>query len=204
MFGWKRPELYVEFRRGGSLSDWPLATDLLFPELQITGGQRGIGRIGGDFWAAIRDKKGDRRGRVWEQYPQSLWHSCNMWSHMLMPGPTGPVASIRYEAMREGVQQCEARIAIEAALTDAALKAKVGADLAGRCQQVLDDRIWQELKAFSDLQLTGRTYATSAGNWGYGCGGLQGHYWYAGSGWQDGAQKLYSLAGEVSRKVAGK
>ncbi len=41
-------------------------------------------------------------------------------------GPTGPVASTRYEQMREGVQQCEARIAIATALTDEKLKAKVG------------------------------------------------------------------------------
>jgi hypothetical protein len=202
-FGWKRPELYAEFRRGGGLSDWPLSTVLLFPELQITGGQRGIGRIGADFWAAIRNKRGERAGRVWEKYPQSLWHSCNLSSHMLVPGPTGPVASIRYEALREGVQECEARIAIEAALTDEKLKAKVGPDLAGRCQQLLDNRIWEELKAFSDLQLTGRTYATAGNNWYYGCAGTPGHYWYAGSGWQDRTQKLYDLAGELTKKLAG-
>jgi hypothetical protein len=203
-YGWKRPELYAEFRRGGALNVWPMATILLFPELQITGGQRGVGRVGGDFWAAIRDKKGERRGRVWERYPQSLWHSCNLSSHMLVPGPTGPVASSRYEAMREGVQECEARIAIEQVLTDATLKAKLPADLATQCQQLLDERVLHELKAFSDLQLTWRTYATAGNNWYYGCGGVSGHNWYAGSGWQDRTQKLYDLAGEVTKKLAEK
>jgi hypothetical protein len=186
------------------VSDWPLATVLLFPELQITGGQRGLGRVGADFWAVYKDKQGRRRDWVWDRYPQSLWHSCNLYSHMLMPGPTGPVASARYEVLREGVQECEARIAIEQALTDEELKAKLGADLAGRCQKLMDDRVWQELKAFSDLQLTGRTYATAGNNWYYGCGGSAGHYWYAGSGWQDRTQKLYDLAGEVTKKIAGK
>jgi hypothetical protein len=127
-----------------------------------------------------------------------------MFSHMLVPGPTGPVASTRYEQMREGVQECEARIAIEAALTDERLKATLGPDLAKRCQQLLDDRVWQELKAFSDLQLTGRTYATSSNNWGYGCGGVAGHYWYVSSGWQDRTQTLYDLAAEVTKKIAEK
>ena len=202
--GWKRPELYAEFRRFNGLNDWPASSILLFPEIQITGTQRGVGRIGADFWPAIRDRQGERRGRVWEKYPQSLWHSCNMYSHLLLPGPTGPVASTRYEQMREGVQECEARIAIGRALSDEALKAKVGPDLAGRCQQMLDDRVWQELKAFSDLQLTGRNYATSANNWGYGCGGMAGHYWYVSSGWQERAQTLYDLAAEVTKKIAEK
>ena len=202
--GWKRPELYAEFRRFSGLNDWPASSIMLFSELQITGDQRGLGRVGADFWPVMKDKQGRRTGRLWEQYPQSLWHSCNMYSHMLLPGPTGPVASVRYEQMREGIQQCEARIAIEGALTDETLKAKVGPDLAGRGQQLLDDRVWEELKAFSDLQLTGRTYATSDGNWGYGCAGLAGHYWYASSGWQDRTQRLYDLAGEVTRKIAAK
>ena len=151
-----------------------------------------------------KDNRGTRHEWVWGRYPQSFWHSCNLMNYMLLPGPTGAVASSRYEAMREGIQECEARIAIEQALTDESLKAKVGPDLAGRCQQLLDDRVWQELKAFSDLQLTGRTYASSANNWYYGCGGVAGHYWYAGSGWRDRTQKLYDLAGEVVRKLQEK
>jgi hypothetical protein len=202
-YGWKRPELYAEFRRFSALNDWPAATIMIFPELQITGIQRGVGRIGADFWPAIKDKRDQYTGRLWEKYPQSLWHSCNMYSHLLMPGPDGPVASARYEQMREGVQQCEARIAIERVLTDDALKAKLDADLAARCQKLLDDRIWENFKAFSDLQLTGRTFAT-ADEWGYGVGGIPGHLWYTGSGWQARTQKLYELAGEVTKKLATK
>ena len=124
-------------------------------------------------------------------------------SHLLDPGPTGPVATTRYEMMREGMQECEARIAIEKVLTDPALKAKLGDDLATRAQQLLDDRIWQELKAFGDMQLSGRQYTTSARSiWSYNGGGQAGHCWYAGSGWQDEAQELYQMAGEVDRKAA--
>jgi hypothetical protein len=204
MLGWKRPELYAEFRRFGALNDWPGATIMLFPEMQITGRQRGLGRVGADFWAVLKDKSGQRRGHVWDKYPQSMWHSCNLSSHMLVPGPTGPVASARYEQMREGVQECEARIAIEQVLTDETLKARIAPDLAARCQRVLDDRVWQELKAFSSMQLTGRAYASATNAW-YGDGGGQvGHLWYTGSGWKDRTQRLYDLAGEVTKSLAGK
>ncbi len=201
MYGWKRPELYVEFRRFTALNDWPPSTILLFSEIQITGQQRGLGRVGADFWRVYKDKRGRRRDWIWDRYPQSLWHSCNLMSHMLVPGPAGPVASNRYELLREGIQQCEARIAIESVLTDAAQKAKLPGDLAERAQQLLDDRVWQQLKAFGDMQLTGRSYATAKDTWYYGSGGKAGHYWYASSGWRDRAQKLYDLAGEVAKQV---
>ena len=206
-YGWKRPELYAEFRRFTAYNDWPLTSVMLFSEIEITGKQRGLGRIGGDFWPVIKDKRGERRGWVWDKYPQSKWHSCNLMSHMLSPGPDGPVATARYEALREGLQQCEARIVMESALTDGALKAKLGPDLADRCQKLLDDRVWEELKSFTSLQLTGRVYVTYS-NYNnlfyYGAGGTPGHCWYVGSGWQDRTQQLYALAGEVQRKLAAK
>jgi len=206
-YGWKRPELNVEFRRFRAFNNWLLPAQMIFPELQITGKQRGLGRIGADFWSVIKDKKGRRRGWVHSRYPQSMWHSCNLTSHMLNPGPNGPVATSRYEMLREGMQNCEARIAIEQVLTDDAQKAKLGAHLAARCQQLLDDRIWQMLKGFSGLQLTGRNYTTYT-RYGrifyYNAGGAGGAYWYAGSPWQDRQQQLYALAGQVQRKMGGK
>jgi hypothetical protein len=126
---------------------------------------------------------------------------------MLNPGPNGPVATSRYEMLREGVQNCEARIVIETVLTDDAKKAKLGADLAAKCQQLLDDRTVENLKGFSGLQLTGRVYTTYA-NYGkifyYNAGGHAGAYWYAGSGWQERQQMLYALAGEVQKTIGGK
>jgi hypothetical protein len=205
-YGWQRPELNVEFRRFGALNEWLPPTQMVFPELQITGRQRGLGRIGADFWAALKDKAGRRRGYVWEKYPQSKWHSCNMFSSMLDPGPDGPVATSRYEMLREGMQNCEARIAIEKVLTDEIQKAKLGSALAERCQQLLDERLWMDLKGFSGLQLTGRVYTTYANYYGifyYNAGGVAGAEWYAGSGWQAREQQLYALAGEVQRKVGG-
>jgi hypothetical protein len=206
-YGWKRPELYTQYMRFNALNDWPLATIMHFEELNITGMQRGVGRIGADFWPAITDKKGERKGYAVDRYPESFWHSLNLTSHMLNPGPAGPVASPRYEVFREGVQECEARIAIETVLTDPALKAKLPPELAQRAQDVLDERLREVWRGGSGMQLTGRyatLYATAPVTHADGYGGQAGQYWFAGSGWLDRAQAFYALAGEVRRKADGK
>ncbi len=203
LYGWKRPELQVQFRRGRALNNMSPSALLHFEELNITGRQRGMGRIGADFWPTIRNKRGQRTGYTWSRYLQSMWHSLNLSSHMLVPGPEGPVASARREFFREGIQQCEARIAIERVLTDEALKAKLGPELAARCQEVLDERMREVWRSGSDMNLTGRYYSSAKLN-GDSYGGIAGHCWFAGSGWQDRTQKFYALAGQVARKVAGK
>jgi hypothetical protein len=163
-----------------------------------------VGRVGADFWPVLRNKQGKRAGWIWAPYLQSMWHSCQLMSYLLEPGPTGPVASTRYELMREGIQECEARIAIEQVLTDDAARARLGPELAARAQRLLDDRLWRMQKAFNALQLNFRIFATSNRTWGYGAGGVAGHCWYASDGWRDRTQELYDLAGEVAAKMAEK
>jgi hypothetical protein len=201
-YGWKRPDLATQFIRFAALNDWPLVTIEHFEELNITGEQRGVGRIGADFWPAIKDAKGRRAGHVVDRYPESYWHSLNLSSHLLAPGPTGPVATVRYEAYRQGVQECEARIAIEQVLTDEALKAKIGPELAQKSQAVLDDRLREMWRADSDMELTGGRYVSRGDDFFYG--GVAGQYWFIGSGWQDRTQSFFELAGEVARKAQGK
>ena len=203
LYGWKQNELMVQFLRFGGLNNMSPSALAHFEEVNITGRQRGVGRIGADFWSPYKDNKGKRDGYVWSRYPQSLWHSCNLSSHMLVPGPDGPVASARLEYFRAGVQECEARIALERILTDEALKAKLGADLAKRCQDVLDQRLRETWRAGSDMQLTGRDYS-SAKLSGDSYGGFAGHCWYAGSGWQERTQKFFALVGEATSKAGQK
>ena len=47
------------------------------------------------------------------------------------------------------VESGEARIALESVLTHDALKAKLGADLAGRCQELLDQRANSLVEVFN-------------------------------------------------------
>jgi hypothetical protein len=55
---------------------------------------------------------------------------------MLAPGPSGAVATERFEALREGVQICEAMLFLQRALDGG----KLSAALAERANKVLDDR----------------------------------------------------------------
>ena len=202
LYGWQRPDVSAHYQRDRGFENAPTSTWRHCSEINITGSERGIGRLGGDFWSAVRDSRGRRKGQVWQRYPQSSWSNLNLYTSLLAPGPDGPVATAHLEAFREGVQECEARIFIERALTDDALKVRLGADLAGRAQEALDERllcIWRGLCTF---QLTARNdnYATRHG-WGR-VPGIAGHYWFLGSGWQRRSRTLYGLAAEVRKTLA--
>jgi hypothetical protein len=201
-YGWKQQQLLAQFKRFRSLNQWPATSIHHFAEMNITGGQRGVGRIGGEFWKAIRDKRGRRAGQVWSRYLQSHWHSLNMFNHLLAPGPDGPTSTGQFEVFREGVQKCEARIFIESALTDDALRAKLGPDLARRCQEALDERIRYMWRGVSHLQLTGRAdQYSSKTDVKYCTGGVAGHRWFAATDWQARTEKLYALAAEVEKAL---
>ncbi len=206
--GWQKPDLHAHLLRS-----WHQATDVFPPttfrhmaELNIAGNQRGIGHLGADFWYAVKDKSGRRRGRVYQKHPEALWRSNDICTSFLAPGPDGPIATVRYEMLREGVQECEARIFIERALTDEKLRTKIGNELAKRCQEALDERTRSMIRGVSTLKLTGywRTIAPlathGAGGW-WNKPGISGHAWFISSGWQERTKKLFSLAGEVVREL---
>ena len=120
------------------------------------------------------------------------------------------MATSQMEALREGVQECEARIAIEQALTDDGLRARLGPELTRRCEEYLHARLMMMWLSLSDLQfyhvLPGsqkawETYCL-ARNWRFNVN-VTGHYWLLGSGYQERTAQLYALAGEVSRKLSG-
>ena len=202
-YGWKHPDLVAHLNRHwtGSMDNYPQTVWRLLGERTITGDQRGEGHLGGDFWRVLRDKKGKRKGRVYERHLEGRWWVNDICTSLLAPGPRGPVGTTRLEVLREGVQECEARIFIERALLDEKLKAKLGAKLAKRCQEALDERVRIMLRGLSSLQLTGNcyTYATSV-SW---CKtpGVAGHAWFVASGWQERSRKLYALAAEVEQAL---
>ena len=205
-YGWKVPELFVEYARGSNYLECPASRLKHTGEFNITGRQRGAGRIGADFWNAVKDKYGRRRGPVAARYPQSSWRNLDLLSSLLGPGLDGPVSTYRFEAFREGLQECEARIMIEQALTDPKLKARLGADMAKRCQEALVERTHYMLKSLGQLRLTGPAhwYVTVDYTYWHRAPGPVGHQWFVGSGWQARSEKLYSLAGEAARKLAGR
>jgi len=192
--GWRQPDLVAYFNRGNRLENTEPATWRTIPTFAIAGSWRGVGRVGGDFWKVIRNKKGERAGRVPERYPQSNWRNLDIYTALLAPTDMGVAATTRYEHLREGVQECEARVVVERAVTDEALRAELGADLAVRCEEALE----QHLRAQQLLRgWTGKTgpHCLSSGT-------DLGTAWFLSSGWEARAEALFTLAGEVERATA--
>ncbi len=228
-YGWQIPELRGWLDRV-SLLNGPALTTRLKPKVNITGLQRGIGRMGGDFWPVLRDGRGRRTGRAFARYPENQWRGLNISNYLLAPGPEGPVATARLENLREGVQECEARILIESALLDEEQRERLGKDLAERAQTLLDIRqralwrgIWfneEHLKILSTLGIHGNTRWPVEGI-GQALRHLdmplpedrgersafireaenRGRAWFAESGWLDRNARLFELAAEVQQRL---
>ncbi len=202
-YGWQRKERHAHMRSRWGKDYFPLSTWRHIGEVNITGDQRGVGRLGGDMWSVVKDKRGRRQGRIFRKYLEAGWRSNDICSSLLAPGPKGPIATVRYEVTREGFQECEARIFIERALTDPRLKAKLGGKLAARCQEVLDERLKCLIRGMSSYKLDGYIPGM-AGNryfhwWNtYGTGG---NIWFMGSGWQKRTADLYAAAADVARAL---
>jgi hypothetical protein len=211
-YGWKSPFLGVEYCRFSYLNSPGWSAIRHEVEVNITGAQRGLGHVGGDFWPCLRAKNGTRNATVTDRFPESYWHSLNTMSFVLAPGPTGPVGTARLEIITEGVQECEARIAIEAALTDAALKAKLGDDLAKRAGDTLDERqlaIWKargttddDFQKFGVIKLNSMSNGIDLDK-KWGPTRAAGQKWFCDT-WKDRTAKLYAVAGEVEKKLAEK
>ncbi|NIA21302.1 MAG: hypothetical protein GWP05_04895 [Anaerolineaceae bacterium] len=224
--GWLVPELQVYLDRFGLLNGSALRVRQM-PQLNITGGQRGIGRIGGDFWKVFRDKRGRRAGQAFARYPANHWRGLNIANYLLAPGPGGPVATARLENLREGLQECEARILIENALLDAGQKQRLGSDLATRARAILDENqidmwrsIWTNRKQLEIMgAISGRSMYEAI--WGaFKKAGIklpgfwdgkarrmrsqearEGLDWFVGSGWQQRNKQLYAVAAEVQQRL---
>jgi len=209
-YGWKKERFYGTHPRDGSytvgtMKDYtsPVAYRVSL-ETAALSGMHGYGWCGADFWPVLKNRRGRRMGRIYARHPEGNWRSNDICTALLAPGPKGPVATHRYEMLREGVQECEARIFIERALTDKTLRRKMDAKLAKRAQVVLDERTCFMIKGMSDLKIDSSItgWATNAYSTWWNRPGIEGHKWFVASGWQERSRKLFSLAGEVARKLA--
>ena len=74
----------------------------------LDGADRGFGRLGGDYWLP---------------FEFSNWYH-PFSNYITYPGPKGADGSARFEALREGLQEAEARIRLEKAGKDSAEPAR--------------------------------------------------------------------------------
>jgi len=224
--GWQSPQLRTYVDRFGLLNG-PALRIRQMPQLNITGQQRGIGRTGGDLWHVIRDKRGNRVGKVFDRYPENHYRGLNIASYFLAPGPEGPVATARLENLREGVQECEARIFIEEALADPTRARRLGPDLVKRARAALDAHqramwrsFWSDTEQLAKLgAISGRSMyeglwhgLTEAGVkmpgfWESSARRLRsdeqrkGLDWFvAGSQWQQLNKQLFEVAADVQKR----
>ncbi|HUV39173.1 MAG TPA: glycoside hydrolase domain-containing protein [Planctomycetota bacterium] len=108
-------------------SDWP--------------GVAGFGRLGADFWPVLKSKTASYP--IAGRYPGSDWGTLDIKDvspYLLMPGPDGAISSVRFELLRQGLQEAETRIFVQNALLDEAKRAKLGKALAGRVTEITNER----------------------------------------------------------------
>ncbi len=183
-YGWKNPHVAVFFPRGAlSLKDYNPLVDYHFAnELVVCWGLRGLGHVGADFWHVPPGEKAEAGFR---RITRGNWVQLSLGDRgvgaILAPGRNGPVATARFEAFREGLQETEARIFIEKALTNPELKNALGEDLAARAQKELDDRSLA-------IEHSRRSE--------------EGRIWYAQTALER-TRRLYALAAEVAAKLPG-
>jgi len=204
-YGWQNPVLHAQqlLRPGwrGEMDMLPGTMWSTMTELTLVGGQRGYGRLGGDTWRAVKDKKGRRAYRVYERYPWSVWNNLELCCSLFAPGPDGAIMTSHFEQFREGVEACEARVFLEQALTDNARRAKLGADLVKRCEAALDERLDYGLRGICNY-VNQLHYYSAPWMWKFQSGEA-GHAWFQGTDWRGRDAALYALAAEVE-KAAGR
>jgi hypothetical protein len=226
MYGWKNTAILSGYTRFELNTD-PAAFIRELQAFHITGGQRGAGRMGADLWPAVRNKKGERSGVVYSRYPENNWRNLDICDWQLAPGPDGAVATRRLEYFKEGTQVCEARIFLEDALLAADKKAKIGADLAQRCQVALDEHhramwktVWGNDEDLNSVGVAAAGRNPIEGLWKslnvnkrfssvlvdraiQGVEAKKGMEQFV-VGWQEREKALYTLAGEVAAKLNSK
>jgi len=167
--GWREPALLLVLPRIVNAvitvdgSSPPLAYRLL-PERALVAGARGFGRIGADYWADTYQRGWTGGARVGMPVMSILW-----------PGKNGPEGGARFEALREGLQEAEARIALEEALERGLIRSE---ERAARVRRLLEHRVRATLvvPAGSDAPRISE----------------------ANSGWQRRSRDLYRAVAEVA------
>jgi len=143
-------------------------------------GTRGFGRMGLDYWYVVKRPDG-KYDRIFNRWPHS---SCaqrepNLY-RLADSAPDGPAPTVRFEQVREGIQEAEAMIVVAEAVGEHA--DRLGPELAAECRQVLVDR----------LNYCRRTCPEAYGRIGF----RTNH-----TGWQALAERLFAAAAKVAKCV---
>jgi hypothetical protein len=217
IYGWKWPGFgayrnidWVAHSPTGIQDGYPLTTFRFLGEMELLSGFFGFARMGADFWPVAEPRPGRpasraASARLSERYIKSSWTRLNIKTALLEPGPNGAIGTARFEMLREGLQEAEARIFIEKTLDDKALRARLGEELVNQSQQVLDDRTRTIVRAVNTFMQSGdvaynNTWATGGDCW-WLAPPLVGYQWYLGSDRQPDTERLYTQAARVAEAL---
>ena len=194
--GWTAYRLFAE----GSMTSGRLITVQWGPRKDVASiggmrtfeqfpGLRGAGRIGLDFWEVLGE--GKKVEAIAGRYPETSWGTLTLGKryvtrHLLSPGKDGPASTVRFELMRESLQEAEARIYVQNPLLDPVGRRKLGDALARRCQELVDQRTWI-------FRHVSEFYAYSS--WGY--------RYLLDPSWEQRSEDLYRAAADVRKALKG-
>lgn len=150
------------------------------PERALYCGTRGFGRMGLDYWYVVKRPDG-KYDRIFNRWPHS---SCaqrepNLY-RLADSAPDGPAPTLRFEQVREGIQEAEAMIVVAEALGEHA--ERLGPELAAECRQLLIAR----------LNYARRTCPEAYGRIGFRTNHL---------GWQPLAARTFAAAASVAKRL---
>ncbi len=176
---WYEP--MILFAGRGILHDnSPPVSFRMMPNSQVFNRSRGLARLGVDNWPVANPH---RPG----QEPRRMVHGAGGWGRLYRnkvravaaPGPRGALPTVRYEMLRQGFQDTEARIYLERALVDAGKRARLG------------EEIEREVRALVETEVQVRDMAS-----------YPPFDWTPGTDWHRRTERLYELAAEARRRLA--
>jgi hypothetical protein len=193
-YGWNQELQVTAFPREGGggfvirpplWMDAPLGVHRELAEGCLAANLRGFGRVGADFWPVLGGKL------LLNRYPESNMAQLSLSTasaSVFHPGPEGALSTVRFENLREGVQEAEAKIFVERALVDKDKRAKLGEETAKKHEETLKERI----RIYRRCQQGGKNIP-DAKDW----------EWFAAeSGWQERTGQLFAAAAAVARASA--
>ena len=145
----------------------------------------GQGQIGADFWPPEPQKGQRPLTTLFSRFPRSANvgagnKGCTT-NQLLHPDGGKAAPTVRFEMIRENIEECEARIFLEKLLT--AKPCPLEEALARKGQDLLDERArWHRVSGIA---------ADCAASWPY-------------SGWEDRTRRLYEIAAEAAKAVKTK
>jgi hypothetical protein len=192
--GWRSPNPIINFPRNWVTFDRYASPYRVFAEGTLLSGvmgwrggpaSHGLGQIGADFWPVMGggNKGAYKTSTLAGRYV--FWHSLSIdavITSILAPAPEGPLDTTRHQLMREALQEAEVSVFIREALLDEAQRAKLGADLEGRCRTLCLERTWA-LWHYTHFASYSAVFSQQQ--------------------WEAMSEKLYQAAGDVA-KATGK